>query len=65
MWILDRMVDWWIQRCRHDSRNVTFDLLERTVEIHNRVFHCRRCGAVRLGNSPEWRRPRPLWHPEY
>jgi hypothetical protein len=61
MRLIDRFVDWWLRRCVHDGSHVAADILEGDGGIQ--VKYCRRCGAVRRGGSPEWRRPRPLWYP--
>lgn len=68
MKVLDRLVDWWMRRCRHADVNVAADILEGGWDT-GRVAYCRRCGAVSirydmLGKMSvgEWRRPRPLWH---
>jgi hypothetical protein len=61
MRLLDWLVDKWLARCSHDGGNVTFDILERTIEDVDNVRYCNRCGAVKIGRQEEWRRPRPLW----
>lgn len=59
-------IDKWMDDCVHAMQNVAADLLEGGV-LGTEVKYCRRCGAVRIVYLPqegEWRRPRPLWHPE-
>lgn len=60
MWLLDKIIDWWLQKCPHDGRDVAADILEG--DGPTQVKYCRRCGAVRREFEKEWRRPRPLWH---
>lgn len=65
--MFDRLIDWWMGRCKHAPENVAADLLEGDWD-RGRVCYCRRCGAVQIRYDihpmtvSEWRRPRPLWH---
>ncbi len=61
-WLLDKLVDWWMSRCRHHGDDVAADLLEGGGA--DEVSWCRRCGSVSL-NHGEFRRPRPLWAEPY
>jgi len=67
MWILDRIVDWWMARCAHDPDDVAFDVLEGELDglsSGKALSLCNRCGAIRsvyAGKPGSWRRPRPLW----
>jgi hypothetical protein len=61
MKLIDWLVDRWMQSCLHDGSHVMADLLEGGG--NDEIKYCRRCGAVRLAYSSEWRRPRPLWFP--
>jgi len=61
MRILDRLIDWWLRHCPHNSSWVAADVLEGTTDVE--IKYCRRCGAMRPSHSSEWRRPRPLWFP--
>lgn len=69
MKLLDKIADWWLARCQHNGANVAADILDGDWD-HGRVKYCRRCGAVQIAHDiapvalSEWRRPRPLWHPE-
>ena len=67
VWLLDRIVDWWMARCPHPGEDVAFDILEGDLDglgSGKAVSLCKRCGATRFvfaGRPGEWRRPRPLW----
>lgn len=60
MRFLDYIVDWWLQRCPHDSDDIAADILEGGANGIE-VKYCRRCGAVRPSYTSTWRRARPLW----
>lgn len=71
MRLLDRLVDWWMARCPHNSDDVAFDILEGAMDglgSGEAVSLCRRCGAIRFvfaGKPGAWRRPRPMWAEPY
>lgn len=60
---MKRLEDWLLKRlqrrCEHPPVMVTVDLLEGCYT--SPVAYCKRCGAVKIGTSPEdsWRRPDP------
>jgi hypothetical protein len=72
--VIDRLVDWWLRKCKHDSAHVVADVLEGDGANHS-VAYCRRCGALQVRyhhDHPDkwmrcrvgrWLRPRPLWFP--
>lgn len=59
-YIEDQILSLLQHRCAHPGNMVAADVLEGRSDFQ--VKHCRRCGAVKIEGSEEWRRPDPnLW----
>lgn len=67
--LLDKLVAWWLKRCRHAPEYVLADAAEGSAGDNLEIKWCRRCGAMRFaynGGATHtfWRSPEPTWHPE-
>ncbi len=55
--LIDRLVEWWMHRCKHNGGSVTADILDGEFWQKLEVSHCKRCGAARIvrdGKACDW-----------